>query len=100
MGQLDSTCTAPRLDRGERCADRQRRRAVALQVAFENANFETRFPLHRLQGLKPGAFKLRVIWIQLVQPHRVIRGRLLARERQPVLGVESLHRAVAARVAF
>jgi hypothetical protein len=32
-------------------------RGVAVQVAFERANFETGSSLDRFQGLKPGAFQ-------------------------------------------
>jgi hypothetical protein len=51
-------------------------RALAVQVQFESkANFETRISLARLKGLKPGAFKrrlLRVKWIRHVKPHRAL----------------------------
>jgi hypothetical protein len=47
------------------------RRAVVVQVEIET-QFESRRSLHRFQGLKPGAFKPWVNWIQLVQPHRAL----------------------------
>jgi hypothetical protein len=33
-------------------------RSVAVQVAFERANFETGFSTYRFQGMKPGGFEL------------------------------------------
>jgi hypothetical protein len=51
-----------------------------------------------VQGLKPGAFKLWVNWIQLVQPHRVHGGELIL-DNLPLLIVERLGVA-AVQVAF
>jgi hypothetical protein len=47
---------------------------VAIQVASEKQNLESGSSLHRFQGLKPGAFKLRAMnCIQRVQPPRLER---------------------------
>jgi hypothetical protein len=49
MGQLDSTCTAPPWESS--CRGRRRAsQAVAVQVEFEKANFETSFSLNRRKG--------------------------------------------------
>jgi hypothetical protein len=88
MGQLDSTCTgAPpesvvrrRRGRGalqlhvqEERVGAQRDVAVQVEFEFEAANFETKTSrnqeiMFQVQGLKPGAFKLWVKRIQVVQP--------------------------------
>jgi hypothetical protein len=71
VGQLDSTCTYSPTAAGHHQEVEGARRRVAVQVAFRKQRLETRITLYRLQGLQPpGAFKLWVNFIQLVQPHR------------------------------
>jgi hypothetical protein len=52
-------------------ASPSRGRVVAVQVEFEKQRLESSFSLWvkgQAQGWRPGAFKLRVNWVQLVQP--------------------------------
>jgi hypothetical protein len=79
MGQLDSTCSAPPWRAPGPSSPAARwpavRRRVAVQAAFA-ANFvivKTRKSLHRLKGWEPGASKLWVYSIRLVQPPTVAR---------------------------
>jgi hypothetical protein len=60
------------------------------------ADFETSFSLDGAQRLKPGAFKLWVNWIQLVQPHL----DAVAPRRVRLQRVQRVHLVVAAQVGF
>jgi hypothetical protein len=77
MGQqLDSTCASPTID------TIRRGRLVAVQVAFDSRDLKPVFHFKRLQGLKPGGFKL---WVttgfKLYSPHRAALGPKQDRSR-------------------
>jgi hypothetical protein len=86
--KLDSTCTAPHhgalvfwsLHSDASLASR----SVAVQVAFEKANFETRISHFRLKGWVTRRFQaMGHNWIQLVQPHRTKRSAVLSSSCNP-----------------
>jgi hypothetical protein len=97
MVQGESTCTG--------ASPRARPEAVlvvAVQVARENPNFETKISHFRFKGLKLGACKLWVNWIceLVVQPHFVVVvgvGRFISQRH---VHVSAIFRGVALQVAF
>jgi hypothetical protein len=67
QGKLNSTtCTVPPCCGTPSSSPRSKR----YKLTHLKGNFETGFSLYRLKGLKPGAFKLFVNWIQQLQTRR------------------------------